>query len=116
MSKASVVAPMPSGVPSGVRNVAALAKSVNAHGLCTRVAVTAEFDPWFPATEVPEDLERLARRVCAGCPVIAECREMTLRVESDLSESRIVGIFGALAPHERMVMIRARRASAGGAR
>lgn len=110
MPKTSVAVPVPpAATPSSV-STAALAKQVNTQGLCTSALVDAQNDPWFPVTRIREDLVGLARQACAGCSVIAECREMAIRMESALPESKINGIFGALAPQERIDLIRAHRA------
>jgi hypothetical protein len=92
-----------------------LAKRVNARGSCTTVKVDDENDPWFPPTRLPHELIKLARRACAGCPVIVECRELTLRTEAQVRPATIEGIFGGLAPHERRALIRVRRRLGGAA-
>lgn len=109
MPKTSLAAPVPPPTSSTVASTAALMKQVNIRGLCTRARIDEENDPWFPASEVPAAMEKSARTACAGCPVLAECRELTLRQESRLSAGHIHGIFGGLAPHERIALIRARR-------
>ena len=42
-----------------------------------------------------------ARAVCAGCPVIEDCRAMTDRAERGLS-SDVFGVFAGETPHERV--------------
>jgi len=91
-----------------------LSDLVAERGKCAATNVTAESDPWFPVTELPRELENQARKACAGCPVVASCLELTLRMERDLRRSEINGCFGGRAPHERVELLRARRV--GGAR
>lgn len=67
-------------------------------------------DPWYPDTDAQAELEVLARRACSGCQVIASCRELTLRVEAQ-HPADVHGIAGALAPHERRRLLRARLAT-----
>jgi hypothetical protein len=107
--KTSVAAPVPQRATATSEPTAVLAKRVNALGMCTVARLDPTDDPWFPPTQIKAELAERARTACIGCPVIAECREMTLRREAELPESQINGIFGALAPHERIAIIRARR-------
>jgi hypothetical protein len=110
MPKTSVTAPMPSRSHAPLSaSTTLLAKQVNARGLCTRAHVSAVHDPWFPTTQVEDDLIQQARRVCGGCPVVRECAELALRQEASLPTHQIYGIFGALAPGERREMIAQRR-------
>jgi WhiB family redox-sensing transcriptional regulator len=112
----SLAARPPRSVSASTEPTSVLAKRVHIRGLCIAAKVDSATDPWFPVTEVEDELVRRARWACAGCPVIAECRELTLRIESRLPDSAIHGIFGALAPHERRTLIRARRRAGGDAR
>jgi len=73
-------------------------------GLCS----DSGSDRWFPP-EPPIDpadgrarqgYEQYARAVCLGCPVMAECRELALRIESQPG-IQAHGIWGGLAPWER---------------
>lgn len=90
-----------------------LAKRVQARGKCTpdgkKSKVSAAIDPWFPVTRNEPDLEAQARRVCAGCPVRVECAELALREEAELPPDWIQGIYGGLAPHQRIAALKARR-------
>lgn len=54
------------------------------------------------------EVERAARRLCSGCPVIAECAALALRVEAEAGAS--YGIWGGLASWEREALIAAQRA------
>ncbi|WP_026254969.1 WhiB family transcriptional regulator [Salinispora arenicola] len=90
-----------------------LEKRIHARGLCTNAVLLPGIDPWFPATQSEPALEEVARRVCAGCPVMDECAELAFRREAGLPRDRIHGIFGGLAPHERIAVIKARRARSG---
>ncbi|MGY4900071.1 WhiB family transcriptional regulator [Micromonospora aurantiaca (nom. illeg.)] len=105
----SLAAPAPRAVTATTESTSVLAKRVNARGLCTTAPLTADQDPWFPVTRAKAELEEKARSACSGCPVLAECRELALRTESEFSVDRIHGIFGGLAPHERIEAIKARR-------
>jgi WhiB family redox-sensing transcriptional regulator len=60
------------------------------------------FDAWFSVDEVGEDADA-ARRVCADCPVRAECLEYAL--------DRAIrhGLWGGLSPEERAALNRRRR-------
>ncbi|GGK10637.1 hypothetical protein GCM10010123_45810 [Pilimelia anulata] len=106
LSKVAAPAPL---VPAQA-STSALATVVGAHGVCANAQVTATDDPWFPATEIPDVLAELAREACAGCPALQACRELALRMEASLPGPAIQGLVGGLAPHERIELIRARRA------
>jgi WhiB family redox-sensing transcriptional regulator len=56
------------------------------------VCATSDPDAWFPG---PHDAAAMARRVCAACPVQAECLAYAL----DTGEEH--GIWGGLDPAER---------------
>lgn len=85
---------------------ATLSKIVNARGMCTG----AKTDPglWFPEGSRP-NLAALARRACAGCKVITDCRELTLLREAQLPLRDVEGIAGGLAAHERRAILRKQR-------
>lgn len=114
--------PDPSTEPDGV-----LAKRVGTRGLCApgavsvvRVAmsVTEDDDPWFPADgggaiETGEKAINAARRACHGCPVMADCRELTRREEARTGD--VHGIRGGLSADERRAAYRA-ATKGGGAR
>jgi Transcription factor WhiB len=55
--------------------------------------------------------QQYARAVCPGCPVMAECRELALRLEA---QPRVAahGVWGGLAPWERDRIRRRRREAA----
>lgn len=71
-------------------------------------------DRWFP--EPPPTWDQAARRayvataqtLCGGCPVIAECLELTLRDESKHGITP-TGIAGGRVPWERKSIARFRR-------
>lgn len=72
-------------------------------------------DDWFlpePATTSTGArlaYEREAERLCSPCPVRAECLEVALRNEVGRPSW---GIWGGLAPWQRVLLIRARRSVA----
>ncbi|WP_027660839.1 WhiB family transcriptional regulator [Salinispora fenicalii] len=90
-----------------------LAKRRQGRGLCApdgkKSRVSAVSDPWFPVTRNEADLEAQARKACSGCAVKAECAELALREEAELPPDWIQGIYGGLAPHQRIEAIKARR-------
>jgi hypothetical protein len=71
-------------------------------------------DTWFPPEPAAGvDAERAAyedyaREACYGCPVLAECRELAVRIESRPG-AEPHGIAGGLAPWQREPLARARR-------
>ena len=92
------------------RELRQLSGLVYEYGKCrTAVFEPGRDDPWFPAENDEAKLDAAAAAACAGCPVIAECLEMTLRLEEGLSRPHIVGIFGATPGHRRLQLIEARR-------
>ena len=91
------------------RQLRQLAGLVYEYGKCRTHVFEPGDDPWFPATKVLGNLEDLAVEACADCPVVAECLEMTLRLEAGLPRDNVVGIFGATPGHRRLKMLDARR-------
>lgn len=87
----------------------AAALAMTAQQLMHRVGLAGQCsdaadDTWFP-TEPENDAERAAfedyaREICSGCPVIAECRELTNRIERRPGV-QAHGVAGGLAPWER---------------
>lgn len=70
------------------------------HGSC-RGLVSAADDPWFPEVDQAAQT-RSAQRVCARCPVAAQCLSYAI-------EHRIVwGTWGGATPKQRRRMLRAR--------
>lgn len=55
-------------------------------------------------------LDAKAKRVCAACPVIAECLAFALEAEGTYSVSFRGGIYGGRTPSERAAMTRPSRA------
>jgi hypothetical protein len=53
---------------------------------------------WFPERTAGRAPYRLARQICAACPVRTECAEYAI-ARPELTE----GMFGGLTPHERTV-------------
>jgi hypothetical protein len=91
------------------RQLRELAGLVYDYGKCRTHVFEPGVDPWFPIDVLPGKLEDRAAEACAGCPVIAECLEMTLRLEASLPSAHVVGIFGATPGHRRLEMLEARR-------
>jgi hypothetical protein len=104
--------------------MADLTAVVAQRGLCTdfgRFSTDAEYrDRWNPASEPGASAVReresyvaAARAVCvgAGCPVVAPCLEMTLRLETGRGRASH-GIAGGTAPWERRSLIRQRSRAA----
>jgi hypothetical protein len=86
-----------------------LSARVRTAGLCT----TGDADKWFPYGMGRRQSKRsaaYARAVCLGCTVREECLELALRAEAEPSNDAH-GVFGATAPWERDVMLRARAAA-----
>jgi WhiB family redox-sensing transcriptional regulator len=70
-------------------------------------------DRWYPDVEPTGERDRAeyeatARKVCADCPVRAECLDLALRTESRHGV-RPHGIWGGTAPWERERMLRSIR-------
>ena len=91
------------------RELRMLSELVYEYGKCRTHVFEPGDDPWFPVDVLPGKLEQRAAEACAGCPVIAECLEMTLRLEASLPRQNVVGIFGATPGHRRLEMLDARR-------
>jgi WhiB family redox-sensing transcriptional regulator len=68
-------------------------------GLCLWGLWPAQEPDWDDCA--PSDRE-LADRLCAGCPVIDQCREMDLR----LAGACTTGVWGALAEDDRRALYR----------
>jgi WhiB family transcriptional regulator, redox-sensing transcriptional regulator len=68
-------------------------------GLCLWGLWPAQEPDWDDCA--PNDRE-LAERLCAGCPVIDQCREMDLR----LAGACTTGVWGALAEDDRRALHR----------
>ncbi len=64
----------------------------------------SEVDPdlWFPDVS---DTSRIAKSLCAGCPVTAEC------LESALARDERFGVWGGMTVSERDCLVRERNAS-----
>ena len=92
------------------RELRRLAGLVYEYGKCRTYVFEQGVDPWFPVDVLPGTLDDRAAEACAGCPVIAECLEMTLRLEANLPRQNVVGIFGATPGFRRLEMIEARLA------
>jgi WhiB family redox-sensing transcriptional regulator len=71
-----------------------LSDVVTRRGLCLWLAQEPDWD-------APSDRE-LAAQLCAGCPVIDQCRELDLRTAG----AGTTGVWGALAEDDRRVLHR----------
>lgn len=91
------------------RELRQLSGLVYEYGKCRTHVFEQGVDPWFPVDVLPGKLDDRAAEACAGCPVIAECLEMTLRLEASLPRQNIVGIFGATPGYRRLQLLDARR-------
>jgi hypothetical protein len=91
------------------RELRTLSGLVYDYGKCRTHVFEAGDDPWFPIDVKAGTLEDRAAEACAGCPVIAECLEMTLRLEADLPAYNVVGIFGATSGPRRLELLIVRR-------
>nr|WP_012476907.1 WhiB family transcriptional regulator [Streptomyces sp. 44030]ABC67339.1 hypothetical protein pRL1.10 [Streptomyces sp. 44030] len=72
-----------------------LLASVSTEDLPPAGGACAEVDPelFFPVSYVPSHQITTAKQICAGCPVLAECREYGM--------GQFDGIFGGLTPGDR---------------
>lgn len=68
------------------------------HGLCLRGLWPTREPDW----DAPSDRD-LAARLCAGCPVIEQCRELDLRIAG----AGTTGVWGALSEDDRRALHRA---------
>jgi hypothetical protein len=105
----SAAQPIDTTGEDAARELKTLSGLVYEYGKCRTYVFEQGVDPWFPGPEANGKLEALAVEACAGCPVIAECLEMTLRLEAGLARDKIVGIFGATPGYRRLQMLDARR-------
>jgi WhiB family transcriptional regulator, redox-sensing transcriptional regulator len=80
-------------VPSTV-----LADAVAERGACMTVLIDEQPPGWLfdPGTD-----REVAARLCAGCPVQAECLELELRLFGD----QTVGVWGALGEDDRRALV-----------
>lgn len=96
----------PSASVLGLRT-ATLSHRVGLAGKCSDAAD----DRWYPDFSRLRSYQRqaaYARAACLGCPVIEECLELALRIESQVP-GKPHGVWGGTAPYERRSMIGARR-------
>nr|WP_236653713.1 WhiB family transcriptional regulator [Streptacidiphilus melanogenes] len=64
------------------------------------------FHPAGERGAVSEERERAAKRVCAACPVLAQCREYALECAEEY------GVWGGLSENDRAGVLRGRRRTA----
>ena len=76
----------------------------------TEDALCAQADPdaWFPDQG---RTAKLARRICAACPVRAECLDFALS-GADTWGGITTGIWGGTTPRQRAILRRTRKAAA----
>ncbi|MFC3982829.1 WhiB family transcriptional regulator [Streptosporangium jomthongense] len=110
---------MPSIISFLITPTPTLSRRVLGAGVCVS---SDDPDAWFPPEPSPSggepveavkarraEYEAIARRLCGGCPVRAECLELALREEHDLPRTWFHGIRGGTAPWERQNMVHNRR-------
>lgn len=68
--------------------------------------VDSEVDVFFPDRTVGNSPYRKARAICAGCPVSGECLAYAMKVEAAIPMKDVSGMFGGLAPTERVALRR----------
>lgn len=69
--------------------------SVSTEGMPPTGGACAEVDPelFFPVSYVPSSQIAEAKQICAGCPVLAQCREFGM--------TQPEGIWGGMTPADR---------------
>ncbi|WP_042368135.1 WhiB family transcriptional regulator [Streptacidiphilus neutrinimicus] len=77
---------------------------------CADVDTRLFFHPAGERGTMFEERERAAKRICAACPVLAECREYALECAEEF------GVWGGLTENERGEVRRRRRKAARAAR
>ena len=75
--------------------------------LCRGMAITLFFHPWGERGPTREARENMAKRICAGCPVITECRRHALTVHEPY------GVWGGLTEGERQGLLRQSSSAVG---
>lgn len=58
-----------------------------------------DYDPFYPGPGGGREAYETAKRICAPCPVKAECLALALKIESD--SYKRYGCWGGLTPEER---------------
>ncbi len=67
---------------------------------------------FFPQDKVNAAMHvRQAKAICAGCPVLVECREEALSPDNPIGVL-LFGVWGGMSMDERVRLIRRRRAEA----
>jgi WhiB family redox-sensing transcriptional regulator len=94
------------------RDGTARATTLAIPGRWAKRALCAQADPdaWFPGNGHRE-LTQLAKRICARCPVRAQCLEYALSV-ADTWGGIATGIWGGTTPQERDQLRQQRKAVA----
>nr|WP_241266158.1 WhiB family transcriptional regulator [Streptomyces boncukensis] len=82
----------------------------HAEAVCRRDEAGLFFAPSKEPTAARLSREQAAKRVCARCPVLLECREHALLMPEPY------GVWGGLTAAERRVVLTRRRRSAAAAR
>ncbi|RKT89149.1 WhiB family transcriptional regulator, redox-sensing transcriptional regulator [Saccharopolyspora antimicrobica] len=75
------------------------------HAACRDVNVSRFFHPENERGSAREDREEQAKQICAGCPVMRQCREHALAAREPY------GIWGGLGERERRELIDRRHAA-----
>lgn len=74
------------------------------HGACREAVARGEADPswWFPGTDREMRTINIAKRICEGCSVKAECLDWAIHHEQ-------FGIWGGVGPRQREYVTSGRR-------
>ena len=105
----TTISPRPVQCRSGEPNDRELLGRVYRQARCARSCLDP--DEWFPLTaDVARAREQAARAIaiCAGCPVRADCLELSLRHSFGIGAH---GVWGGLVAEERRELRRRRRAA-----
>jgi WhiB family redox-sensing transcriptional regulator len=97
---------------SGSARPGAAATALAIPGRWAERALCAQADPdaWFP-DKGHRELTQLARRICARCPVLAQCMDYALS-GADTWGGITTGIWGGTTPQERGQLRQQRKAVA----
>lgn len=72
-------------------------------GACVGMDQEIFFHPWNDTPSSRQKRERVAKAVCATCPVVVQCYEWSLKVQEPY------GVWGGVGEDERRRILRKRR-------